>query len=108
VLLKNVRVYALALSFSLTRLQSLALDKFQLQLTVDWSGGSFFDCIKEVYAMVDSNALRVAVVQTAVAHFHELATKASFVNLLREGGDFACDCCTRIHQQYSIATWKLR
>jgi hypothetical protein len=73
-----------------------------------WTSESFSECVKEVYNGSGCYAMRIAVVEVAVTHFHELATKRAFLNLLKRGGDFACDYLIKIHQRYSIATWKLR
>jgi hypothetical protein len=73
-----------------------------------WTSDTFSECVKELYNVSGCHALRSAVVEVAVTHFQELVTKRAFLNLLKEGGDFACDYLVKIHQQYSIATWKLR
>lgn len=63
--------------------------KLQQKLQDHWSGGSFPECIREIYASTPDcdRAMRLL-----VAHICELCNKAIFKDLIHEGGDFAVEC----------------
>ncbi|KAH9205214.1 hypothetical protein DL95DRAFT_528942 [Leptodontidium sp. 2 PMI_412] len=72
---------------------------FERQLEQHWISDTLPDCVREVYSTtnnVDSNGMRIAVVNAVAAHKEELVQKRPFQDLIREVGDFAVDLVLKI------------
>jgi hypothetical protein len=95
---KHLRVYALANMFCIEDLKTISLNKFRRETSERWDSDLFLECVWEIY---HSNfgypcTIQPAVVDVAVTHAREIAGKARFEDLVREGGDFVVEYVTRL------------
>ncbi|KAH7360792.1 BTB/POZ protein [Rhexocercosporidium sp. MPI-PUGE-AT-0058] len=98
-LFKHLRVFALADMLRIDELKLIACKKFERQLEQHWISDTLPDCVREVYSTtnsVDSNSIRIAVVNTVASHKEDLVQKGPFQDLIREVGDFAVDLVLKI------------
>ncbi|OAL42711.1 hypothetical protein IQ07DRAFT_525636, partial [Pyrenochaeta sp. DS3sAY3a] len=95
---KHLRVYALANMFCIEDLKTVCLDKFRRETSKGWDSDLFLGCVWEVYHSIPAypHTIRPALVDVAVAHVREIAGKAGFQDLVREGGDFVVEYVTRL------------
>jgi len=92
-LLKHPRVFALADMFRMDDLKALTVRNLEAQLQEHWISDTFPDCIREVYGNTaqDDAALRKVVVEVVKHHLRELCSRKVFLDVIREGGNFAVD-----------------
>ena len=79
--------------FFLEDLKALSVTKLQQRLRNLWTCDTFPECVREIYATTldRDSAMRSAVVEVAKTHIVDLRKKATFKDLMHEGGDFAVD-----------------
>ena len=98
-LFKHLRAFALADMLRIDELMLIACKKFDHRLELNWISDTLPDCGREVYSTtndVDSNSIRVAVVNVVASHTEDLVHKEPFHRLIREVGDFAVDLVLKI------------
>jgi hypothetical protein len=95
---KHLRVYALANMFCIEDLKTISLNKFRRETSEGWDSNLFLECVWEIYHSTYGypRTIRPALVDVAVAHAREIAGKARFEDLVREGGDFVVEYVTRL------------
>jgi len=92
-------VFALADMLRIDELKLIACKKFERQLEQHWISDTLPDCIREVYSTtndIDSNSMRIAVVNTVAFRKDVLVQKGPVQDLIREAGDFAVDLVLKI------------
>jgi hypothetical protein len=84
--------------FCIEDLKSISLDKFRRETSEKWDSDPFLECVWEVYQSIPEypRTIRPALVDVAVAHAGDIAGKARFEDLVREGGDFVVEYVTRL------------
>jgi hypothetical protein len=100
-LYKHLRVYVLANEFCIEDLKTVSLEKFRRETREGWDSDLFLECVWEVYHSIPGcpHTIRPALIDVAVAHAREIAGKAGFQDLVREGGDFVVEYVTRLLMQ---------
>ena len=101
----NARVYALAEKYQIKGLKDVAKGKFITELEMDWTDKDFFTAIKIVYTTTPSfdRGLRDAVNAVVYNNRNYLQYRLSFMELVREHGDFAVDVTTASWDPESIS-----
>lgn len=92
-------MFALADMLRIDELKLIVCKKFEHQLEQHWISDTLPDCIREVYSTtnsVDSNGIRIAVVNAVASHKEDLVQKGPFQDLIREVGDFAVDLVLKL------------
>ena len=80
-LLRHVRVNAIADYYDIPPLRQLATTRFQHVLETNWSADAFSNVIKEVFNSTNDAALQETVASAAAAHIEELVELPEFAAL---------------------------
>jgi hypothetical protein len=108
ILLRNVRVNAIADYYDIPQLKQLANTKIQHVLETSWSADGFSNIVKEVFNSTSVMALHNIMTLTAATHIEELLKLEDFA-LLELMSDFSIGLMrnTRLRRTFLLRNFKL-